>query len=129
MKEKIAIIADIHANKYALEKFLEYIDKEQIETILNLGDFAQIGPNPFEVLEIILKDKRFINILGNNETSLFEIDYNDTSNENKHRIWTKEKIQEYLIEIQNIPQERIVNLNGINVLMIHSKKIILKECH
>ena len=122
MKEKIAIIADIHANKYAVEKFLEYIDKEQIEIILNLGDFVQIGPNPFEVLEIILKDKRFINILGNNETSLFEIDYSDTSNENKHRIWTKEKLQEYLIEIQNIPQERIINLNGINVLMIHSRK-------
>ena len=42
--KRIAVVSDIHANKYALNAFLEYINKEKINTILNLGDFVQIGP-------------------------------------------------------------------------------------
>ena len=35
--KRIAVVSDIHANKYALNAFLEYINKEKINTILNLG--------------------------------------------------------------------------------------------
>lgn len=122
MSDKIAIVADIHANKYALNKFIEYVDKEKISTILNLGDFVQIGPNPLEVTEIILNDKRFINIIGNNETGLFEITADDSSDENKHRIWTKEKIQDKFLEIQKMPQEKTININNLNILMIHFER-------
>jgi len=68
--KQIAVVADIHANKYALTKFLNYIEIElKVDYILNLGDFLQIGPHPKEVTEIILSDDRFINIIGNNNTS------------------------------------------------------------
>ena len=43
--------------------------------------------------------------IGNNETSLFEIDYNESNNENNHRIWTKRQMKENFIEVQKIPQE------------------------
>ena len=112
MSNKIAIVADIHANIYALDKFLEYINQEKINTILNLGDFVQIGPNPFEVSKVVINDNRFINIIGNNETNLFEIDYNESNNENKHRIWTKRQMKENFIEVQKIPQERIITIEG-----------------
>ena len=79
--KRIAVVSDIHANKY--------INKEKINTILNLGDFVQIGPNPAEATKTILNDSRFINILGNNETSLFNISENNNSEEIKHRRWTK----------------------------------------
>ena len=69
--KKIAVVSDIHANKYALNVFMEFINKEKITTILNLGDFVQIGPNPFEVSNVILNDNRFVNVLGNNETNYF----------------------------------------------------------
>jgi len=60
--KKIAIISDIKANKHALEAFIEYIDKDkEIEYVLNLGNFIQDGPNPCEVFDTIMKDKRFIN--------------------------------------------------------------------
>ena len=126
MSNKIAIVADIHANIYALDKFLDYINQEKINTILNLGDFVQIGPNPFEVSEVIINDNRFINIIGNNETSLFEIDYNESNNENNHRIWTKRQMKENFIEVQKIPQERIIAIEGLNILMIHSRKNNIK---
>ena len=42
MKDKIAIVTDIHANIYALNAFLEYLDTNNINKVLNLGDFVQI---------------------------------------------------------------------------------------
>ena len=61
---------------------------------MNLGDFVQIGPNPAEVTKTILNDSRFINILGNNETSLFNISENNNKVKRiKHRRWTKEQIK------------------------------------
>lgn len=120
--KKIAVVADIHANRYALEEFMKYINKENIEIILNMGDFVQIGPNPFEVSEIILKDKRFINILGNNEISLFNIDNKEKKEEINHRKWTKQQLHKNFETIKSIPQKRIINIDGKNILMIHSRK-------
>jgi len=119
---KIAVVSDIHANKYALNAFLEYINKEKINTIFNLGDFVQIGPNPAEVTKTILNDNRFINILGNNETSLFNISEEDNSEEIKHRRWTKEQIKDQFKLIKEIPTEKILKIENEKILMIHSRK-------
>ena len=126
MNNKIAIVADIHANKYALDEFLEYINQEKINAILNLGDFVQIGPNPLEVCDVILNDNRFINILGNNEISLFNINKEEQSNENNHRVWTKKQIKKNIMKIQKISRERIIKIDGINILMLHSRKNNIK---
>ena len=65
---KLAIISDIHANKYALDSFLQYNEEHfQADKILNLGDFISIGPHPTEVAQTIFNDKRFENIIGNNQ--------------------------------------------------------------
>lgn len=122
MIEKIAIVADIHANKYALDKFLKYIDKEDIKCVLNLGDFVQIGPNPYEVSNKVLNDSRFINILGNNEISLFKIDETNQNNEIAHRLWTKEQIKENFENIRLIPKTKIITKNNVKILMIHSRE-------
>ena len=119
---KIAVVSDIHANKYALNAFLEYINKEKINTIFNLGDFVQIGPSPAEVTKTILNDNRFINILGNNETSLFNISEEDNSEEIKHRRWTKEQIKDQFKLIKEIPTEKILKIENEKILMIHSRK-------
>ena len=59
---KLAVISDIHANKYALESFLHYNEENfQADKILNLGDFVAIGPHPKEVVQAIFNDKRFEN--------------------------------------------------------------------
>ena len=120
--KRIAVVSDIHANKYALNAFLEYINKEKINTILNLGDFVQIGPNPAEATKTILNDSRFINILGNNETSLFNISENNNSEEIKHRRWTKEQIKNQFELVKKIPTEKILKIENEKILMIHSRK-------
>lgn len=126
MIEKIAIVADIHANKYALNKFLKYIDNKDINCILNIGDFVQIGPNPYEVSNIILNDIRFVNILGNNETSLLEIDEAESNDEIEHRLWTREQMKENFEKLKLIPKTKIITRNNIKILMIHSRKNDIK---
>lgn len=122
MKYKIAVVSDIHANIYALNTFLEYLKENNISKVLNLGDFVQIGPNPLEATKIILDDERFVNILGNNEISLFDIDENDTNTEIAHRIWTRKQIDNRMEEIKALPETRIIDIDGIKLLMIHSRK-------
>ncbi|MHA2394096.1 MAG: metallophosphoesterase family protein [Promethearchaeota archaeon] len=124
--KKIAIVADIHANKYALARFLNFIDKNiKVDYILNLGDFLQIGPHPKEVTEIVLSDKRFINILGNNEIVITEHVIVETpEGELMHRTWTKEQLDPAQLEkVQEIPMSRTLDINNTKFFMIHSRQI------
>lgn len=42
---KLAVIADIHGNSFALKAVLDDIDLRGITTILNLGDSLDTGTN------------------------------------------------------------------------------------
>jgi putative phosphoesterase len=123
-KEMIAIISDIHANVYALNAFLDYIDRNyNVAKILNLGDFVQIGPHPREVAKIVLNDNRFINILGNNESRLLNRNTPAFSEEIYfHQDWTIEQLGQPLMDqIRRLPMSRVIGCNNKNVLMVHSR--------
>jgi len=62
----IAIISDIHANKYALEAVLEHIEKDSFDQVIVNGDLVNRGPNSIEVMEMIW-DKGYEIILGNHD--------------------------------------------------------------
>ena len=120
---KLAIISDIHANKYALNKFLHYIEENfQVDKILNLGDFVHIGPHPKEVAEIIFNDKRFENIIGNNEMIVLGKRKNEWMREKMvHHEWIADHIgKEFLEKIQNTPTSKTLTINGKKFLMLHS---------
>lgn len=118
---KIAIISDIHANKYALEEFLNYIEENfNADKILNLGDFVHIGPHPKEVAKIIFNDIRFENIIGNNEMILLGR-HEQNKGAELHIKWTKDQLGDKLLkEIQNIPISKTLTIEGQKILMIHS---------
>lgn len=116
--EKVAIISDLHANLVALDTFINYIDKEQIQLILNLGDFISNGPNPCEVFDVIMADKRFINIKGYDEETLF------------NHIKAREGIGQGEWLLEKLGRERIKRLKEIpstKHMMINNKKFLL--CH
>ncbi len=122
-KTKLAIISDIHANKYALDSFLQYNEENfQADKILNLGDFTSIGPNPKEVAQTIFTDKRFENIIGNNEMIVLGKRKNEWRREKMvHHEWIANHIGKDLLEkIENTPTSKTLDINGKKVLMLHS---------
>ena len=71
MQGKIGVISDIHGNYFALEAVVEDLEKNKIETVLNLGD-SLYGPlDPLETFKLISK-KEFISISGNQDRFIIE---------------------------------------------------------
>ncbi|MFX1349827.1 MAG: metallophosphoesterase family protein [Promethearchaeota archaeon] len=118
---KLAIISDIHANKYALNRFLDYINENfHVEKILNLGDFVHIAPHPKEVTQIIFDDNRFENIIGNNEMIILG-KHKTPHRVEPHSEWTKNQLKQGLMtKIQDTPTFKILNINEKRILMLHS---------
>lgn len=71
MKDRIAVISDIHGSIWAFESVLEDIDKRGIKQILNLGD-SLYGPlKPAETADLIIKLK-IPSVRGNEDRILTE---------------------------------------------------------
>lgn len=88
---KIAVIADIHSNIYALEEVLREIKAGEI---FCCGDLVGYNPFPNEVVELIKKEN-IISILGNHDHAVLT---GDTSWFNpiaaKAIQWTREELRE-----------------------------------
>ncbi|QLY77869.1 metallophosphoesterase family protein [Clostridium intestinale] len=122
--ERIAVVADIHANIHALQVFMDHINKEcEVSKILNVGDFLQIGPNPVEVFDIVMNDKRFLNIMGNNEHVLFNRELMKFPKEEvEHQDWVIHKLgEERMDKLEKLPFKRIINIKNKKILMLHSR--------
>lgn len=103
---KAAIVSDIHGNLKALQTFIKYIDEEKIDVVLNLGDIIG-GDEPIKTLRMIMKDKRFINVAGNHDSSLEFLEDELSLHE---KIWLKE-----------LPSSRVFEIEGKRFLMVHSR--------
>jgi putative phosphoesterase len=123
--KKIAIVADLHGNKYALEVFLSYLeDHFPVDAILNLGDTVAIGPHPKEVLKITLEDPRFINVLGNNDITLFSWEsHKINENQMEHYQWVRQEVGQELIEMvkKNFPKSQTLTIQNQKLLLVHSR--------
>lgn len=107
---KIAIVSDIHGNVSAFNKFMDIIANEGVEKILNLGDFVR-GKDPHKIMEIIMSDDRFISIKGNHEYGYC----------NEHKNDGRDSYKEYIEWINSQEDKRIVEIEGLKILMIHSR--------
>lgn len=68
---KIAILSDIHSNKYALKAVLTEIDKLKISKVIILGDFFGYYPWAVDTYQMILKREK-IGIKGNHDALISE---------------------------------------------------------
>lgn len=72
MEYPIAILSDIHGNRWALEAVLEDLNKRGIKQIFNLGD-SLFGPlDPKGTLEL-LKLQNVISVSGNEDRIIFDM--------------------------------------------------------
>lgn len=93
LKQKIAVISDIHGNNLALEAVLQDISRRGIDTIFNLGD-SLYGPlDPLGTFKQLIKHK-MVHILGNCDRMLLEpVHYSSASTlQDVKRILTKEHL-------------------------------------
>ena len=69
MEETIALVSDIHGNRWALEAVLADIRERKITTILNLGD-SLYGPLDPMGTYTLIRENGFINLSGNEDRLL-----------------------------------------------------------
>ena len=76
----IAIISDIHCNKFALASFFDQIEKQEIKAIINLGDTFGYYPWAVETKRIIDNfDGEYFSLKGNHDELLINADCLDNS--------------------------------------------------
>ena len=108
---KLAFIADIHGNSWALESVLEDIKKREVSEIYDLGDslYGPLDPaGTFKLLEL----NRIKSINGNGDRFILE---NNTSNQTHDYVIAEIKSTNALDWLQKLPKTRVIE----NMLLCH----------
>lgn len=128
---KIAVLSDIHGNINALETVLgEFWEDESFEKILFLGDYCHAGPCPDATAffcQQLSENPRYEFIQGNTDKMI--ADYSEEVYENLAKDFPvmanalqsdvkliKDSEKEFLA---NLPEQKMLELNGVKVLMVH----------
>jgi len=102
---RLAIIADIHSNREALDSVLARIDQEGVDAILNLGDLVGYNASPNECLEL-LQGRNVWNLAGNHDLALFDPERAQNFNIIAYEalMWCRQQVRpEFLEFLQGLP--------------------------
>ena len=83
---KVAILSDLHANKYAVRGVFDDLRNESIDRILIAGDLIGYYYWPKDVVELCMEDSRVTCIQGNHERNLLDA---RTNHELRHKLTKK----------------------------------------
>jgi len=81
---RLAVISDIHGNLEAFKEVLADVDKSQVDAIASLGDNIGYGPDPEEVVRLILK-RNIPSVMGNHELAVVDTECLDCMNPSARR--------------------------------------------
>jgi len=70
---RVALISDVHGNLVALDAVLEDLRRDPVDEVVSLGDAAQGGPQPAEVLDA-LRELGGRAVMGNSDNFLLELE-------------------------------------------------------
>jgi diadenosine tetraphosphatase ApaH/serine/threonine PP2A family protein phosphatase len=88
---KIALISDIHSNIEALEAVLADIRDQDITDVYCLGDLVGYGPNPCEVVDLVMKCK--VCLLGNHDQGALFDPEGFNSGAERAIFWTRGQLE------------------------------------
>src|ERR671929_1548429 len=74
---RVALIADVHGNAVGLDSVLAELERERVDEIVSLGDVAQGGAQPAEVVER-LRTLGCRCVFGNSDEFLLTLDVDTT---------------------------------------------------
>ncbi|MGE5631063.1 MAG: metallophosphoesterase family protein [Caulobacteraceae bacterium] len=133
---RIAVIADIHGNIYALQETIRDIEKRNVDVTICAGDLVGYCPFPNEVIELVRKCN-IMTIMGNyddavgNELLVCGCDYPDPKDAENAGIslnWTIDattvKNKEFL---GSLPKEMKLVFGDIKMLFVHGSPRQLNE--
>ncbi|KRC81718.1 metallophosphoesterase family protein [Sphingomonas sp. Root241] len=123
---KVAILSDIHANRFALEAVLSDLDRAGVETILFAGDVVGYYYWPRQTIDRIVADGRFICIRGNHE-DIFREYVADASCRDSYRkkygsgydVCLSELDAGHLAWLDQLPEQASVEIGGRRFFMRH----------
>lgn len=122
-KREIAIITDCHGLKEPLEATLKDIRLRGIEEIYSLGDNIGVGPNPNEVMKLLIANK-VKSVAGNAEYYISLgiapfVSYFDLEKLN-NELWTIEQLTKEQIEyIKELPSSIEIELGHQKISLCH----------
>lgn len=125
---RLAILADVHANIFALEKVLRDIEIQKVDQTICVGDLVGYATYPNEVIDLIRKNK-ILTIQGNYDESVAEdllacgCDYKDVKKmemAGMSLVWSQDTVtldnKEWL---KNLPKEYRMEIAGKDVYFAH----------
>jgi putative phosphoesterase len=106
MNDKIAIMADIHGNTWALDAVLADIKRRQISQIVNLGDCVYGSLDPAGTLERLMSAS-IMSIAGNQDREVFDESEQVRSSRDHHFV-TGQLSTEQLAWLEQLPPTQVV---------------------
>ena len=103
---KYAILSDIHGNLFALKEVIKDLNKQNIDSVILLGDLIDYGMQSNEVIDYIkdnFSQKIICNIWGNHEKAILTEDFNHFSSKRgvESAKFTKSQLNDYSIDYLN----------------------------
>lgn len=122
-KKNIAIFTDAHSMMQPVEAIIADAKKQGVEQIYSLGDNIGVGPNPKEVMDLIMQNN-VISVAGNYEDIIdfgvapFLWYMGDQEVENMQ--WTKSELtMEQIINIKTFPHCKELVMGGKKIALCH----------
>jgi putative phosphoesterase len=110
--QRIAIIADIHANVWALNAVLSDIRRERVDVLVNLGDVLYGPLAPLATFERLQSEKVVLTVRGNQDRQIYDGSFNSST---------------LNFVIQDLGEEAISWLKGLPETAVFEDEIFL--CH
>ncbi|WP_099191868.1 metallophosphoesterase family protein [Tepidibacter mesophilus] len=133
---KIAVIADVHSNIYALEKVVNDIKAKNLDLTICVGDLVGYATFPNEVINLIRREN-ILTVMGNYDDAVGNIrficgcdypDPKDAENATKSLMYSIENTNEENKEfLANLPKEMTLTFEGKTIKFVHGSPRKLNE--
>ena len=88
---RLALLADLHANRRALEACLAHAKQQGAQRLVFLGDFVGYGPEPAEVVERVMAEveRGAIAVVGNHDQAVADVGESMHAEAETAMAWTR----------------------------------------
>jgi len=117
--ERIAIIADIHANLEALKTVLKDIEEKGIKRIFCLGDIIGKGAHPKECIDLVLEKCEVI-LIGNLEDFVLKETKNLNEINASRQAFYQKQIGSHIDKIKNLAFSYEFYMSGSLIRLLHA---------